>query len=114
MARTGRPTNRPPREELEDLYAYDRQNKRIVEIAAHYHVSRDTAKDWLSHYGITKRPMPDKVAGHPATQRPQARVVAQRVRRSAANAPRCGCGAWPGDCGGQGEAEESARTANGA
>ena len=63
MPRTGRPTSRPPREELEDLYAYDRQNKRIVEIAAHYHVSRDTAKDWLSHYGITKRPMPDKVAG---------------------------------------------------
>lgn len=48
----GRPTERPPKEELAALYA----KLKGKELAAHYGKSLDLIREWLSYYGIEKVP----------------------------------------------------------
>lgn len=64
----------PPKEELEELYLPDRQNKRQIDLATHYGVSRDTIKDWLNLYGIEKRTQQRELAASAPTRQ------AKRVR----------------------------------
>lgn len=64
----------PTKEELEELYLPDRQNKRQIDLATHYGVSRDTIKDWLNLYGIEKRAQQRELAASAPTRQ------AKRVR----------------------------------
>lgn len=58
----------PTKEELEDLYLPDRQNKRQIDLAGHYGVSRDTIKDWLNLYGIEKSAQQRELAASAPTR----------------------------------------------
>lgn len=50
----GRPTDRPAKEELEQLYLT--QGLTVNALVAHYSATKDRVKEWLRHYGISKFP----------------------------------------------------------